>query len=600
MNSLALLSLYWVTSAAGGTPRVEFQREVVGYVGQNVTLRCSLVDGGQNTQVVQVSWVRSPEQKLVVFNPSFGTSYPSGDWAGRLSVSNDSARLKETSLTVTACHSQDQGQYSCDFTIFPSGMHRGQITLTIAELVEIPVLEPVLLSCLQSPWSPSPNSSSTVQWFRWSQAGGGWSLVLTVQFEGRTARCSGELSACSTDLYWTPSLSQAGRYRCHWTNGTGHFNRTLLLRASSTGPLLSGLRSHTITALVLTGLGVSVTLLILVLQYWRMARRKGKLSGAVELTQPPDSDLHSRPQSPVSCGKMQKCFLVIEGLVVLSVLQVCAINADSPCVEGAASTLTASVGGDVVLPCQLIPSASAVGMKVLWTRKGFSSPVHFYTEESDETHSQHEDYRGRTHLFKEELNKGNVSLKLSKIRVSDEASYECLVTSTLSHSDASVELKVMGTHKLVIYVTFAPSNPILPEYTSIGMLDDLQVFRYESNSVRPEVSIKARSGKQLTLRCVVTGFYPQDISVDWLQDGEIISTNVTTTGLLPNHDMTYQVQNAIEIEDKLNHRYSCRVQHSSLPEILFLPWGRGNMVLHCKTLLVTVKAHLPCWWYLLY
>ncbi|MGH0164603.1 UNVERIFIED_CONTAM: hypothetical protein FKN15_070076 [Acipenser sinensis] len=277
MNNLALLSLYWVTSAAGGTPRVEFQREVVGYVGQNVTLRCSLVDGGQNTRVVQVSWVRSPEQKLVVFNPSFGTSYPSGDWAGRLSVSNDSARLKETSLTVTACLSQDQGQYSCDFTIFPSGIHRGQITLTIAELVEIPVLEPVLLSCLQSPWNPSPNSSGTVQWFHWSQAGGDWSLVLTVQLEGRAARCSGELSACSTDLYWTPSLSQAGWYRCHWTNGTGHFNRTLLLRASSTGPLLSGLRSHTITALVLTGLGVSVTLLILVLLYWRMALRKGPL-----------------------------------------------------------------------------------------------------------------------------------------------------------------------------------------------------------------------------------------------------------------------------------------------------------------------------------
>ncbi|XP_041087336.1 uncharacterized protein LOC121301793 [Polyodon spathula] len=277
MNSLVLLYLCWVTSGAGGTPRVEFQREVMGFVGQNVTLYCSLVDGGQNIQVVQVSWVRSPEQKLAVFNPSFGTSYPSGDWAGRLSVNNDTARLKETSLTVTACHSQDQGQYNCDFTIFPSGIHRGQIKLTIAELVEIPVLEPVSLSCLESPWRPGPNSSGTVQWFRWSQAGGGWSLVLTVQLESRAVRCSGELSACSTDLNWTPSLSQAGRYRCHWTNGTGHFNRTLLLRASSTGPLSSGLSGHIVTALVLTGLGVSVTLLILVLLYWRMAHRKALL-----------------------------------------------------------------------------------------------------------------------------------------------------------------------------------------------------------------------------------------------------------------------------------------------------------------------------------
>ncbi|MBN3287449.1 BTNL1 protein, partial [Polyodon spathula] len=83
-------------------------------------------------------------------------------------------------------------------------------------------------------------------------------------------------------------------------------------------------------------------------------------------------------------------------------------------------------------------------MKVHWTMKGFLSPVHFYTEERDETHSQHEDYRGRTCLLKEEQSKGNVSLKISKIRVSDEASCGCLVTSTLFCSEVSLGLKVMA------------------------------------------------------------------------------------------------------------------------------------------------------------
>ncbi|KAK1160355.1 butyrophilin subfamily 1 member A1-like [Acipenser oxyrinchus oxyrinchus] len=220
---------------------------------------------------------------------------------------------------------------------------------------------------------------------------------------------------------------------------------------------------------------------------------------------------------------MHKCFLVIEGLVILSVLQVCPINADSPCVKGEASTLTASVGGYVVLPCQLIPSASAVGMKVLWTRKGSSSPVHFYTEERDKTHSQHEDYRDRTHLFKEELNKGNVSLKLSKIRVSDEASYECLVTST-PHSDTSVELKVMA----------------------VGST--------------PEISLDDDTRYGFKVSCVSRGWYPKP-DLQWTDGRGAVLTAESETREEQDREGLYTVRSYLRTPEPEGGQVSCVIKY---------------------------------------
>ncbi|KAJ8334455.1 hypothetical protein SKAU_G00400940 [Synaphobranchus kaupii] len=269
-----------------------------------------------------------------------------------------------------------------------------------------------------------------------------------------------------------------------------------------------------------------------------------------------------------------------------------------------------------------------------------------------------------------------------------------------------------GNHSLIIFVTFAPGHRVLPEYTSYGMLDDLRVFHYESNSMtlssplkhhaslssvwkaledctifktgffnrfvrdanttlavnvpilqliygcqldedgnqrglydfsvggqhsltldqesvswttyhpqamgfkdildgfkiwnrnnlmyikqdcvprlkkfyehskeminrkdRPEVVVRSRSGAVLVLLCIVTGFYPREISVTWERDGETVSENVLSTDILPNHDFTYQVRKSVDIAADDQRKYTCRVEHSSLPEPLRVDWDPSS------------------------
>ncbi|KAJ8268346.1 hypothetical protein COCON_G00135180 [Conger conger] len=89
---------------------------------------------------------------------------------------------------------------------------------------------------------------------------------------------------------------------------------------------------------------------------------------------------------------------------------------------------------------------------------------------------------------------------------------------------------------------------------------------------RPEVAIRSRSGAGLVLVCTVTGFYPREISVTWERDGKTISENVLATDILPNHDFTYQVQKSVDVPDNDPRKYTCCVEHSSLPEALCVHW----------------------------
>ncbi|KAI4872843.1 hypothetical protein NFI96_002963 [Prochilodus magdalenae] len=96
-------------------------------------------------------------------------------------------------------------------------------------------------------------------------------------------------------------------------------------------------------------------------------------------------------------------------------------------VVGPAAPLVVEPGKDLVLPCSLQPNISAVAMTVEWIRTDTDKQVHLYEDHEDRSYNQAESYRGRTALFKEELQKGNTSLKLSAVQTSDEGAYKCLI-----------------------------------------------------------------------------------------------------------------------------------------------------------------------------
>ncbi|XP_038226853.1 class I histocompatibility antigen, F10 alpha chain-like isoform X3 [Dermochelys coriacea] len=69
-----------------------------------------------------------------------------------------------------------------------------------------------------------------------------------------------------------------------------------------------------------------------------------------------------------------------------------------------------------------------------------------------------------------------------------------------------------------------------------------------------------------TLSCHARGFYPRPIRVSWVRDGAEILPPMNASGILPNADSTYQIQQSLEIPPRWGHSYACRVQHSSLVE----------------------------------
>lgn len=101
-----------------------------------------------------------------------------------------------------------------------------------------------------------------------------------------------------------------------------------------------------------------------------------------------------------------------------------------------------------------------------------------------------------------------------------------------------------------------------------------------------------------SLNCVVTGFNPKDITVEWMVDGQPVLDGIST-GLLPNHDQTYQIQMTIVLSDA-THNYSCQIKHSSLQEPMVLTWGKNKSqtflykTLFKKIIFILQYVYLQC------
>lgn len=86
----------------------------------------------------------------------------------------------------------------------------------------------------------------------------------------------------------------------------------------------------------------------------------------------------------------------------------------------------------------------------------------------------------------------------------------------------------------------------------------------------PVVKITSISDKGDTLHCAVTGFYPNEIYIDWLEDGIILEQSVMGR-VMESKDQGYQINSTIKINQfnmQQSKTYSCRVRHASLLEPL--------------------------------
>uniref|UniRef100_A0A8P4KHY7 Ig-like domain-containing protein n=1 Tax=Dicentrarchus labrax TaxID=13489 RepID=A0A8P4KHY7_DICLA len=103
--------------------------------------------------------------------------------------------------------------------------------------------------------------------------------------------------------------------------------------------------------------------------------------------------------------------------------------------------IVALAGDDVILPCYLDPPISASSETVVWTRPGLDPKyIHVHHNGRLVYETQNPSYFLRTRLFVDELQNGNVSMKIFKVKISDAGKYFCFLRSMLKK--ASIQLTV--------------------------------------------------------------------------------------------------------------------------------------------------------------
>ncbi|KAL1279036.1 hypothetical protein QQF64_025709, partial [Cirrhinus molitorella] len=179
-------------------------------------------------------------------------------------------------------------------------------------------------------------------------------------------------------------------------------------------------------------------------------------------------------------------------------------------VLGPADPIFAVAGEDVILPCSLKPSISVVDMRVEWFRPDLKEAqlVHLYEEHEDRNTEQPESYIGRTTLNHQELQRGNASLKLSSVQVSDEGRYKCFIQSKSWTNDATVNVRVeaIGTPPVITVDGFDDSGGLHLQCESEGWNPEpvLEWLNSEGVSLSSETTETQRNTDGFTVKHTTT------------------------------------------------------------------------------------------------
>ncbi|XP_044197992.1 butyrophilin subfamily 3 member A2-like isoform X3 [Thunnus albacares] len=198
---------------------------------------------------------------------------------------------------------------------------------------------------------------------------------------------------------------------------------------------------------------------------------------------------------------------------------------------GSSQPIVATVGDDIILPCHLEPAMDVAAMTLEWTRSDMDSIfVHLCRAGQDVIHVKHPSYKGRTSLFTDELKQGNISLKLSKVKLSDGGKYKCNIP----------KLNTQSFDEL-----FVASGAVCSPVISIADVD------------------RDRGG--VVLQCESKGWHPQP-EVFWLDgEGNLLSAGPTETVRGP--DDLYTVSSRVTVEKRHNNNFTCRVQQNNINQI---------------------------------
>ncbi|CAI5692067.1 unnamed protein product [Oreochromis niloticus] len=88
------------------------------------------------------------------------------------------------------------------------------------------------------------------------------------------------------------------------------------------------------------------------------------------------------------------------------------------------------------------------------------------------------------------------------------------------------------------------------------------------NSAPPEVSLYAKTSRvdtDVVLTCLATGFYPADIVLRMKKNESVLTADdgLTSSGVLPNEDHTFQRRDHVEVLRSDLSAFSCEAVHEA-------------------------------------
>ncbi|XP_050961592.1 uncharacterized protein LOC127162791, partial [Labeo rohita] len=104
-----------------------------------------------------------------------------------------------------------------------------------------------------------------------------------------------------------------------------------------------------------------------------------------------------------------------------------------------------NMGSSVVLPCHVDECLLKKEVKVEWRRKDTRTLVHLYQDGESQSH---QDYQDRAHFFTDEIQHGNFSLRLDKLRAEDAGEYICKVYCDLFTVTRTTETSLVPQFKV--------------------------------------------------------------------------------------------------------------------------------------------------------
>ncbi|XP_018534962.1 butyrophilin subfamily 2 member A2 [Lates calcarifer] len=195
---------------------------------------------------------------------------------------------------------------------------------------------------------------------------------------------------------------------------------------------------------------------------------------------------------------------------------------------GSSQPIVATHGDNVTLPCRLDPAEDVTDLTVEWTRPDLDPRfVHVRRSGQELVSKKHPWFRERTSLFINELKHGNISLKLSRVKLSDQGTYRCFIP---------------GKEKLSSVQLFVASDAVSSPVITLAGVD------------------KTTGG--VVLHCSSSRWHPEP-EVLWLDgEGNLLSAGPTETVRGP--DDLYTVSSRVTVEKRHSNSFTCRVQQNNI------------------------------------